>query len=364
MAISLFYGLPGKGKTMFATRYAFKLANDSKKNLVFNYLINLNVAYQYCYRQGYYWLLKNFIGKIHYVSLESTVDSLLELRNSVIVCDEGAIYFPARGSTHYSSKYLMSKLVQVRHNKQDLIVIAQSSCQIDKNFRELAHEVFHCNAVTVYRGGKQTLLSGSVRLFTPENYEIYDKSPKIRRNPLKCKILASKSWVGFLTISDSHVFQLYDSFNEVHDEEKTLISKNDGKYLFYSLSSYSHYYSCSGVRPPLKRMSGFQLYLYRCLPAHLNDFYYSYLLCLTSKKYNSTERAFVLLCLKYLICFLFGFCLRVSFLNFLLFCWLFVSSLGLILRLVKFHRLNLKRIVLILRMVKLKKPGKRNFRST
>lgn len=48
--------------------------------------------------------------------------------------------------------------------------------------------------------------------FTQDNFKVWFADPKLRRNPLKSKILSNKSWQGLVSCIDAMTFQAYDSF--------------------------------------------------------------------------------------------------------------------------------------------------------
>lgn len=236
MGVSCVYGLPGKNKSHFATFYAIYLANKYEKPLVTNYILNPTKLAAYCKFMNYRWLFDNLNnGKtIYYVSLDKDLSLLLSVPNAVVVCDEAAIYFPARGSTHNTPKKVLADLVQVRHKSQYLILIAQAELQIDSAIRALCEEIFWCNGVSIWsqKLKNQQLIYKVVRRFMPESFQQFMSDPKLRKNPLKVKLLSSKSWTGFPTCADSFLFSVYNSFNTIQSEDVKTVSRS---LLHYSL---------------------------------------------------------------------------------------------------------------------------------
>lgn len=284
MGISAVYGLPGKNKTHFALYYAIWLSNLYEKPLVTNFVLDPIALARYCKLMNYDWLLANINnGKtVYYISLDDSLESLLSIPNSVVVCDEGAIYFPSRGSTYNTPKKVLADLCQVRHKSQYLIIIAQSQNQIDNAIRALLEEVFWCNGVSVWskKLKNQRLVYKVVRRFTTDNFEQFLANPKVRKNPLKLKFLSNKSWTGVLTAADFYLFKIYNSFNQIESEKLS----NPSRWLSYSSASQKDIKlifpppknlpkasppSLSGYHPfKIHKRSSFVSFLFRSLPSN------------------------------------------------------------------------------------------------
>jgi hypothetical protein len=251
MGISAIYGLPGRGKSLFSTFYGFYLAEKYEKQLVSNFFFQPEKVAQYCKLMNYQWLLNNLDkGIIHYISCEDSLSEILSIKDSIILLDEAAIYLPARGSTHNTPKQLMKDLCQVRHDSQYLIYICQNEKQVDSFLRNLTEEIFHCNGISVWdkKLRNQKLIYKITHLFTVDKYEQWLADPKLRKNPLKTKVLATKSWTGVLTTADMFLFSLYDSFNRLEDQTLELnqgelgyIKPDDAK---FPVIAGQHNYRC------------------------------------------------------------------------------------------------------------------------
>lgn len=223
MGIAAVYGKPGKGKSSFATYYGLYLANRYRKCLVSNFLFNPIKVAHYCKLMGFSWLLENIDkGIIHFIPSDSDLTSILSIPDSVVLLDEAAIWLPARGSTQNTPKELLKDLCQIRHESQYLLYIAQSETQVDSALRNLCEIVYWCNGTSVWcdKLRNEKLLFKTIHQFTTDCYQQYMSDPKLRKNPIKTKILATKTWSGFLTASDKFVFELYDSFNRVEAESQ------------------------------------------------------------------------------------------------------------------------------------------------
>jgi hypothetical protein len=222
-AIQIF-GKMGSNKTHFATYYALLLANKYKKKIVANYLFHPDNLMQYCQNMGYSWLVENLSKPeplIYYCDIENGgMDNILSLQDSIVLFDEIALYVPARGSgsvTTKTSKF-HKDLTQIRHRFIYLIAIAQNHQQIDSAIKNLSEETFHCDGITFHdeKLGTKKLYYKIVNRFIPDNYEIWVANPRLRRNPIKTKIMSTKSFSGLLTTADVDLFGVYPSFGLVH----------------------------------------------------------------------------------------------------------------------------------------------------
>ena len=224
MPISLVYGLPGRNKTHFATYYAIALAEKYHKKLVFNYILHPDKLYQYCLDMRYSWVCSSLqAGNFLYfcdLEKEKSIEHFLTISDSIVVCDEAAGYFPARGSVSNTPKKFIKDLTQVRHRKQYFICICQDQLQIDTAIKTLAEEILQCNGITLYDSqlGTQKLVFKIVRRFDSYKFASWSSNPRLKGNPLKTHLMANKSWLSpLLSIADYKLFEVYNSFNLVHE---------------------------------------------------------------------------------------------------------------------------------------------------
>jgi len=225
MGISAIYGKPGKGKSHFATFYGIYLANLYEKKLVSNFFFDPDKLALYCKLMGYSWLAENLNnGIIYYIDCEKSLSDILSIKDSIVLLDEAAIFLPSRGSSHSTPKQVIKDLVQVRHDSQYLIYLCQNETQVDSFLRNLTEEIFHCNGQSKWckKLRNQRLFWKTVHLFPPDHYAQWIADPKLRKNPFKTRILATKSWTGMLTVSDLLLFQVYDSFNRLENQHLQL----------------------------------------------------------------------------------------------------------------------------------------------
>ena len=248
MGVSAIYGLPGRGKSLFSTYIGFHLAEKYQKAIVSNFPFKPLALARYFQLMGYRWLSENLEkGIIFYADTRGKPEQLLNIflvPDSIILWDEVGSDLPSRGAIYNTPKKLLECLYQVRHEAQYLFVIAQNESQIDFALRNLVEEIFHCDGYRSYspKLKNEQLDFKFVYRFDPDSYQVYLNDPKIRKNPLKCRVLANKCWQGWLSCMDGFSFYLYDSFTKL--SQQSLAS--DKSWLFYE--------SIEGF--PLKRIVG------------------------------------------------------------------------------------------------------------
>jgi hypothetical protein len=251
MGISAIYGKPGKGKSHFATFYGIYLANFYEKKLVSNFFFDPERLALYCKLMGYRWLLENMEkGIIYYIDCDEALSDILSIKDSIVLLDEAAIFLPARGSANNTPKQIIKDLVQVRHDSQYLIYLCQNESQVDSFLRNLTEEIFHCNGQSKWskKLRNQELFWKTVHLFPPDHYAQWVGDPKLRKNPIKTRILATKSWTGMLSCSDMLLFQVYDSFNRLEAQHLEL-GKDENTQLAYRATWWSKFPCITGNTP-------------------------------------------------------------------------------------------------------------------
>lgn len=126
MAISLYFGLPGCGKTTLLTYFACKY---TKKNSLYNHVygnIHLSVP-------GYTFIDNECIGKY-------------QLENCLILIDEATIFADSRRHKEFP-KYLVEFFLLHRHYKCDVFLFSQGWDAVDRRIRIITDRVYY-----VYKG--------------------------------------------------------------------------------------------------------------------------------------------------------------------------------------------------------------------
>ena len=260
--ISAVHGYPGSGKSRFAIWYCLELAEKYQKRIVANFPFNLPNLAKYCRLMNYRWLVENLDRKIiiYVPTLGNKEDiiSFFAFPDSILLWDEVAKDLPSRGSTYNTPRKVIEALVEIRHERQYLIYISQNDKQIDSQLRNLTEEYYHCIGILTYSRQlrSEQMVMKTVHRFLPDNYQVYLGDPKVRRNPIKVKILAAKSWRGFLNGCDVLLFDLYESLKKL--ESQSVGSSNFP--LAYAKTSKGKFYVAVG-RNPYNKFHSYQKYV-------------------------------------------------------------------------------------------------------
>lgn len=123
MSISLYFGLPGCGKTTILTSIAYRELHN-KHSKYTNIYGNVHLALP-----GYIYIDNSCIGKY-----------LLE--NSLILIDEATLFANSREYMQFS-KDLLSFMVQHRHFNVDIVLFSQRWDSLDKNIRTITDRVYY-----------------------------------------------------------------------------------------------------------------------------------------------------------------------------------------------------------------------------
>lgn len=121
MSISLYFGLPGVGKTTLLTKMALKKSRKYENVYVNVHLSGLppNVRY----------IENEYIGKFN-------------LSNCLILIDEGTLFADNRDYKNFS-KSLVSFFMLHRHYCADICIFSQTYNGVDKKIRTLCDKVFY-----------------------------------------------------------------------------------------------------------------------------------------------------------------------------------------------------------------------------
>lgn len=135
--IYIIWGLPGEGKSYYATHLAIKLLKNNKK-------VYTNFPIRYFKKQGVIRRLLNKLLKkenktIEYNSFVWEDNFIYEdLVDSTIIIDEGYRNFSSRESWNFS-KDMHTFFATNRHNNLDIYVIAQNPARLDRIIREMSN---------------------------------------------------------------------------------------------------------------------------------------------------------------------------------------------------------------------------------
>lgn len=241
MAVLAVCGLPGKGKSWVLVYYALYLAEKHQRNVVCNFWLDLNKVAIYCRMMNYSWLLSQLPkGVINFIDANTNLSDLLVIRESIICLDEAGIFLFAREFAK-TPRELLSALFQSRKYGQDILYACQYYSQVDVILRDLTEEVFYCNGTTSFdtKLRRDKLIIKNFHLFNVESFQQYKSDPKLKKNPIKTRLLATKSFTGMLSASEEYIFELYDSFTELEKQEISSNSNSQQNHVFNKLYYHS-----------------------------------------------------------------------------------------------------------------------------
>jgi len=178
----------GSGKSLYALELGLYLANKYHKRIATNMVLDYDALILYCRSQSLDWLLK---ARPFYFYGNLDPSSLLDFRNSIVICDEAGSLFHARFWKNTSKDFLI-KLAQLRKLNIHLLLTYQYVDQIDKTFREQTQHFVMCFAETKYdrKLGLPRLLLRSRYHFNRRRFEQYEMDIAFRHHPLKPKLAA------------------------------------------------------------------------------------------------------------------------------------------------------------------------------
>lgn len=125
MAVSLFFGLPGCGKTTLLTVKALKAVKSGRYSSIYS---NVHIAVP-----GVTYIDNDCIGKF-------------DLRDCLILIDEGTLFADSRGHKEFGKDKISFFLLH-RHYNCDIIIFTQQWDGVDKKIRVITDRVYY-----VYKG--------------------------------------------------------------------------------------------------------------------------------------------------------------------------------------------------------------------
>jgi hypothetical protein len=178
----------GSGKSLYSLELGLYLANKYHKRFATNMVLDYDALILYCRSQNLDWLVKAR-PFFFYGNLDPT--SILDFKNSVVVCDEAGSLFHARFWKNITKDFL-TKLSQLRKLNIHLLLTYQYVEQIDKTFREQTQHFVLCYADTKYdpKLGLPKLLLRARYHFNRRRFEQYEMDIAFRHHPLKPKLAA------------------------------------------------------------------------------------------------------------------------------------------------------------------------------
>lgn len=244
MPFTAIYGLPGRGKSLLMLQHGLKIAEKYQMKLVTNFCLDpLNLAY-YCKVNNLRWLWKNIPkGIIYYVSANKNFAQFLQIEDAVIMLDEMGLYAPSAQSWTLPAE-AFNAVANNRKRAQHIIYAAQYPSQVHSSLHKICSDILYAEGVAIWDNKlrNERLIFKDVHLFGPSEFEVWFRDPKVRKNPIKVWVLATKHWKGIINCHDAQTFYTYDSFGllEKQDlETSKFAKKSDFGYYPYIIDSGS-----------------------------------------------------------------------------------------------------------------------------
>lgn len=196
------------------------LANKYQKKLVSNFAFSPYALAELARIMGCYWFLDNMgNGIVSYIDSNSAFEDILCVPDSVVLIDEVALYAPRRAGG--TPQTIRNALAMSGKLSQFIILSCQFPSQIDEGLKEYVDDIFYANGLfkwdSTIRNYK--LFYKNVKAFSNENFRVWFADPKLRRNPLKTRLLSFKQWAGPLNCVDAVAFDAYNSFVDFRNFE-------------------------------------------------------------------------------------------------------------------------------------------------
>ena len=244
MPFTAIYGLPGRGKSLLMLQHGLRIAEKYRLRLVTNFCLDpLNLAY-YCKINNLSWLFKNIPkGIVYYVSANKNFAQFLQIKNAVILLDEMGLYAPSAQSWTLPPE-AFNAIANNRKRAQHIIYAAQYPSQVHSSIHQICSEILYAEGMAIWDNELRNdrLLFKDVQLFGPSEFEVWFRDPKIRKNPIKVWVLATKHWKGIINAIDAQTFKVYDSFGLLEEQDlntSKFTCKSDFGYYPYFIDSAS-----------------------------------------------------------------------------------------------------------------------------
>lgn len=221
MPFTAIYGLPGRGKSLLMLQHGLRIAEKYRLKLVTNFCLDpLNLAY-YCKINNLSWLFDNIPkGIVYYVSANKNFAQFLQIKNAVILLDEMGLYAPSAQSWTLPPE-AFNAVANNRKRAQHIVYAAQYPSQVHSSIHQICSEILYAEGMAIWDNELRNdrLLFKDVHLFGPSEFEVWFRDPKIRKNPVKVWVLATKHWKGIINAIDAQTFRVYDSFGLLEEQD-------------------------------------------------------------------------------------------------------------------------------------------------
>jgi hypothetical protein len=109
-----------------------------------------------------------------------------------------------------------------RKRCQHIVYAAQYPSQVHSSIHQICSEILYAEGIAVWddKLKNDRLLFKDVHLFMPSEFEVWFRDPKVRKNPVKVWVLATKHWKGVISALDAQTFRVYDSFGLLEEQDQ------------------------------------------------------------------------------------------------------------------------------------------------
>ncbi|MEG4323674.1 MULTISPECIES: zonular occludens toxin domain-containing protein [unclassified Microcoleus] len=167
----------------------------------------------------------------------------MQIKNAVILLDEMGLYAPSAQSWTLPPE-AFNAVANNRKRAQHIIYAAQYPSQVHSSIHQICSDILYAEGVAVWDNElrNERLLFKDVHLFQPSEFEVWFRDPKVRKNPVKVWVLATKHWKGIINCHDAQTFYTYDSFGLLEEQDletSKFAKKSDFGYYPYVIDSGS-----------------------------------------------------------------------------------------------------------------------------
>lgn len=238
----------GSGKTLSALSLILQQANSLNYGIVFNFDINAQALYYYCYYMGFHNVIRHLktgnvlVRPSTNSSGKTDLSRFIEGRKKIFVLDEAGIFCSSRNWSSLPDNW-QANLAMMRQYHIRLWWISQHYDHVDKLLRSQSNYVIECSSIlgkSKNLGGASQMISKIYYVYTNKSYNyLFNKSDKISGlNFQMHRMRFSKfRYISPLTSADKMLFTVYKSFNKsIGDDPKifnfpdSLKAKNYYKY--------------------------------------------------------------------------------------------------------------------------------------
>ncbi|MDE5118344.1 MAG: hypothetical protein O4860_14420, partial [Trichodesmium sp. St2_bin2_1] len=214
----------GSGKTLTALDLILKQANILDYGIVFNFDIDCNVLYYYCYYKKYWNVIKQIIrGNIIVKSIiqsngKTNLSRYIQGRKFIFVIDEAGIFCSSRNWGALPDNW-QQNLAMMRQYNIRLWWIAQHYDHVDRLLRTQTNYIIECNSVlkpSKKLNGACIIDVRQYKIFTNDKYLSFSTRTSTKAGNI-VKFLKNMMSLGQfnkkIDLSERLLFKVYKSFN-------------------------------------------------------------------------------------------------------------------------------------------------------